>query len=292
MNNPIIMHVNYMEPGQSIEIICRKAVEWGYDGVEFRRGKIGFSQEEYLDAIAKGTDASGLKHVLFGFGPELMLDNESERKKSLNEAISFLEMATSRFKLSVCNVFAGTLLDKSIEHYMYDKHGSAMATEKQWEWAAEGFRILGDMASKAGFKMAFETHMHYIHDLHTSARKLVDMINLENVGINLDYCNMLYFPEHRALGEVIETCGDKIYHVHLKNILKVQEGVYNSSIRCSLADGIVNNREFLRILLKEKAYTGPIALESPRQGDREWFAQEDIRYIKEVIKDIRGEDYQ
>ena len=41
MNNPIIMHINYVESApstlaMSVEEICKKAVEWGFDGVELR----------------------------------------------------------------------------------------------------------------------------------------------------------------------------------------------------------------------------------------------------------------
>jgi sugar phosphate isomerase/epimerase len=37
MNNPVILHVNFVEQGQSVAEMCRAAVSWGYDGVEFRR---------------------------------------------------------------------------------------------------------------------------------------------------------------------------------------------------------------------------------------------------------------
>lgn len=45
MTMPVIMHVNYCEQGQTLEEICRKAVGWGFDGVEFRR-KRSDGQEE------------------------------------------------------------------------------------------------------------------------------------------------------------------------------------------------------------------------------------------------------
>ncbi|OGV47646.1 MAG: hypothetical protein A2017_21800 [Lentisphaerae bacterium GWF2_44_16] len=289
MSNPVIMHVNYMEQGQSIKRICRKAVEWGYDGVEFRRKKQGYTQEAYLDEIAGEAEASRLENILFSFGPELMQPDMEERKKSLDEIMNFFDAASKKFELKICNAFAGDLLDKSSSYMEYDKQGSAIAAPEQWKWAAEGFKTIGKFADEAGFKIAFETHMCYIHDLHTSARKLVDMINMKSVGINLDYCNIIHFPEQPSLKDVIDVCGEKIYYVHLKNILKIPEKTYNNSIRYSLSGGIINNREFLRIL-KTRGYTGMIALEAPRPGDRECFAKEDIEYIKKVMKDLEEEE--
>jgi sugar phosphate isomerase/epimerase len=38
--------------------------------------------------------------------------------------------------------------------------------------------------------------------------------------------------------------------------------------------------------LKEAGYDGPICIEAPRSGDREWFAQADIAYLKALLKDL------
>jgi sugar phosphate isomerase/epimerase len=285
MNNPIILHVNYVEQGQQIEEMCKKAAAWGYDGIEFRSSKEGYSTEKYVSEIAKCAAASRLQHVLFSIGPELMTDNPDERQRSLDESVDFLTQISKHFKPSVLNAFAGNLLDSSAPYNEYDKHGSAIASDEQWQWAAEAYKTLGDLASGLGFKLALETHMCYIHDSHISAKKLVDMVDRESVGINLDYCNILNFEEQPALAEVIETCGDKLYYVHLKNMMYIPDRVYNKAIRCPLGDGIINNREFLK-LLREKGYNGAICLEAPRAGDREWFAQEDLAYIKSVINDL------
>lgn len=286
MNNPIILHANYIEQGQQIEDMCKKAVAWGYDGIEFRSHKNGYSTEKYLNEIARASKASKLKHVLFSFGPEIMIDNPDERQRRLDEAVDFLTQVSKHFKPSTLNAFAGNLLDISAPYTEYDKHGSAIASDEQWESAVEAYKTLGDLASGLGFRIAFETHMCYIHDSHITAKKLVDMVDKESVGINLDYCNILCFEEQPTLAEVIETCGDKLYYVHLKNMMVIPNRVYNKAIRSSLGDGIINNREFLK-LLREKGYKDAICLEAPRAGDREWFAQEDLAYIKSVINDLR-----
>lgn len=265
--------------------MCQKAVAWGYDGIEFRGSMNGYSPKAYLDAIARESESSGLKNVLFSFGPELMSSDADLRRKNLDDQAAFLEMAAKRFELKTLNTFCGELRDSSIPYTHYDKNGSAIASEEQWHWAAEGYKLLGKIAASHGIKLAFETHMCYIHDLHTSAKRLVNMIGMDSVGVNLDYCNILNFQAQPSLKEVIETCGDNLYHVHLKNMFVIPDRLYNKAIRCPLKDGIINNRELLR-MLKQRGYTGFICLESPRAGDREVYAQDDLAYIKNVMNNL------
>ena len=54
-----------------------------------------------------------------------------------------------------------------------------------------------------------------------------------------------------------------------------------------LADGAINHREYLR-LLRQHGFSGPICIEAPRAGDREWFAQQDIAYLKALLGDLDG----
>jgi len=286
MENPVIMHVNYMEQGQSIEEICEKAVKIGFDGVEFRRKMKNMDDEAYLEKLANSVEKSKLKYVLFGApGPNLMLPEKDKREKEIEEAVNFYRKASKYFKLTVCNTMTGPLINPSYPYYQYEKHGSNYANEEHWEWAVEGFKILGDIAEELGFYFAFETHMCYLHDTHLSTKKLVDLIDKKHVGINLDYGNIICFKEPIPLDEVIKICSDKLYYVHLKNLFKVNGIEYGNIIACALEDGIINNREFLR-LLKETNYKGPICIEAPRNGDREYFAKQDISYLKSVLEEI------
>lgn len=108
------------------------------------------------------------------------------------------------------------------------------------------------------------------------------MINVPSVGINLDYGNVVYFKNKPTLKEAIEVVKDKLYYVHLKNSVGLRDG---SRFPTGLCEGEINHREYLK-LLKENNYTGPICIEAPRSGDREWYAKQDIAYIKSVIEDI------
>lgn len=288
MRTPIILHVNAVEQGQTIEEMCRRAVEWGYDGIEFRRRRGGVQEtpEAYLDEIARWRDRTGLREVLFGApGVNLMDSNADVRRREIDAAVAFYRAAAKRFPLTICNTMTGPLQTPDVHYFEFDRHGSNIATEEQWRWAVEGFQTLGDLAAELGFRFAFETHNNYLHDLPAPARKLVDLINRPAVGINLDYGNMILHPQGGSLADAVALCGDRIYEVHLKNLYKVPVQKYYNFIMCPLADGIINHREFLK-LLRARKYSGPICLEMPREGDREWFARADLQYMRNLMAEV------
>jgi len=287
MTPALIMHVNYCEQGQSLDDICRKASDWGFDGVEFRRKRIGIeeSPEAYLDALAKAVARSGLRQVSFGWPTlEVMTPDAAKREAEVESAARFYESAAQRFRLAVCDAFTGRLVnpDSSVPATDYQRHGSGCATKEHWHWAVSGFQALAARTQPRGVRFAFETHMHYLHDLPATAKRLVEAIGAPNVGINLDYANTLLFPNPPSPRAAIEACGDRLFLVHLKNLIVLTGADH---LRVGLADGQINHREFLR-LLQDCGYAGPLCLGAPRPGDREWFAQQDLPYLKSLLKEM------
>ena len=59
----------------------------------------------------------------------------------------------------------------------------------------------------------------------------------------------------------------------------------DAAITAQLADGEINTRHLLR-LLKKSGYEGPICLEGPRAGDREWFARQDVSYVRKLLVEL------
>ncbi|MDD5598086.1 MAG: sugar phosphate isomerase/epimerase [Victivallaceae bacterium] len=293
MKNPILMHINCLEQGQSLEEICRKVAAWGFDGAEFRmkRHKIGRNEapgettDSYLDRIARGMGKNNLRQIAFGGGPILTDEPDSaKRRQQTDECIKFYRAAARRFRLSVCNVLAGTIYDSRSPAYHADRQGAAAATREQFDWIVESFRAIGEAAGELGIRLAFETHPGRYHDSAEASRRLVEAIGLENVGINLDYANLLGFGQLPPLEEVLNTCGDKLYYVHFKNAYTVAYLPYHH-FPCPLADGVINTRELLR-QLKMRNYAGPVTIEASRPGDREWFARQDLAYYRTIATEI------
>lgn len=288
MNNPIIMHINYAERAfntlsMSVDEICQKAVEWGFDGVEFRaRLPIGFEDvDAYLKAIAEAKKKSGLKMVMFGYGVNGCSDpDEAVRAKAVEDAVAFFKKAKELCGTTVCNAF-GDGVQNPEANGNYNLMGSMVATEEQWKNTAETFKKVGAECEKIGMKLAFETHMVYIHDTPKPARKLVDMIDSPAVGVNMDYGNTVYFINIPTVEETIDIYGDKLFYTHLKN----SSSIGGNRFPTALSDGEINHRLYLK-KLADVGYNGPIGIEAPRGGDRQWFVRQDIAYFKQTAKEV------
>lgn len=287
MKWPIIMHINCCEQGQTIEEACKKCSELGFDGIELRRKRSGVDEDAatYLDSVSRALEKYKIGRVLFGSpGIQKTEGTHAEKEQELEELVSFYEMASSRFQLSICNTFVGPIMnpDKNIPYEEYTRHGSYIAKEEHWKWAVDSFKTLGRLAEKLGFVFSFETHMCYLNDIMESTLRLVREIGSPAVGINLDYGNLVYFRNVPSLKDCVDHTGDRLYYVHLKNSVAIPgEG----RIGTGLGEGDINNREFLKIL-KGTGYTGPICIEVPRNGDREWFAKKDMEYLRKLIEEI------
>jgi sugar phosphate isomerase/epimerase len=288
MSRPaLILHINYYEQGQTLETACRDAVKLGFDGIEFRRKRAGKdeTQEQYLDEIESAVSKSGLKQVVFGSpGPDLTGDDASKREGEIEDAREFYTQVQKRFGSTLCNTFGGPLLnpDKSVPYGEYSRQGSFIATDEQWQWAIEGFKTLAKTMEEIGMKLAFETHMGYIHDSPEAVKKLVDGVGSPNIGALLDCGNIALLPNSPSVSAQVEMLGERIFYLHLKNLFLLPGGGF---VCTSLADGHINNREMLKAL-KAINFSGPIGIEAPRQGDREWFAREDAGYIKSLLDDL------
>lgn len=291
--NPIIMHINFCEVtfhtfGKTIDDVCRKAASWGFDGVEFRGripNDIKLELPEYMDEIAKGKAKYGLKEIMFGYNADGVSNPDAQvRAKAVENAIAFFKMAKEKCGTTVCNVFADPIVSKAPRATAtnYNYHGSAVATQDEWDWTVDSFKKIGAELVKLGMRMGFETHMNYIHDTPQASKKLVDLIDCPAVGVNMDYGNSIYFTNVPDPVETVKLYGDKIMHMHLKNSTEMIPGV---RIPTALSDGEINHRAYMQAV-KDSGYTGPIGIEAPRGGDREWFAQQDLNYFKSLAKDI------
>ena len=278
------MHINYCEQGQSLPEIFQVATSIGYDGVEFRRYKPGYAkdQREYLTKIAELKEKTALPFTFFG-GPELITHGEEGKiKESLEGYYQFLEIANELNLLSTVNLMACRCVDPSVPTDLFhcDAHGYTVKNEHDWDRTVKILQEIADAYPHVHF--AFETHMFYVHDTAKSARMLSDAIGRENVGINLDYGNALFYAHTEPLPEAIQIAGEKLFYTHFKSYQPYGKNP-GELLPTSLADGCINHREYLR-LLKDIKFDGPIGVEAPRPGDRQHFAKEDFEYIMPLIR--------
>jgi len=293
--NKVIMHINFGEATEgsygkrTVDDICRLAADIGFDGIEFRgyqpKELAALSFREYVSQIAAGSKKYGLSEIVFGIGVDACASEDKEaRKKSISEAVEKAKIVNDLCGTTLCNTYGPLLLSKiptaprSVEF-----HGSAVATQRDWELTADAYASVGKELEKLGVKFAFETHPKYLSDTPQASKKLVDLIDSPAVGINMDYGNTVYFPDRPSVEETIDIYGDKLFYTHLKNSTPIPGS--RARMGVNLADGEINHRAYLA-KLREVGFTGPIGIEAPRTGDRQWYAKCDFGYYKAIAESI------
>ena len=293
--NPVIMHINYCEAAsnsfgkRTIDDICRIAADIGYDGIQFRgkapKEMAELSFRNFAELIADAKKKYGLSDILFGISvADCTSEDKEAREKGIADAIENAKIANDICGTTVCNTF-GPRLFSAIPNAPRsgEFNGSAVATEKDWTLTADAFSRVGRELEKIGVKFAFETHALYLNDTPQATKKLVDLIDSPTVGVNMDYGNTVYFPERPTVEETIDIYGDKLFYIHLKNSSPVPGT--RARIPTGLGDGEINQRAYLE-KLHDVGFTGPICIEAPRNGDRIWFAKQDLEYYKDVVSSI------
>lgn len=289
--NKVIMHINYCEVASSsfgnktVDDICKIAADIGYDGIQFR-GKApkelaSLSFQEYAWQIAQAKKKYGLSEILFGINvADCTSEDKEQREKGISKAVEDAKIANDLCGTTVCNTIGPRLFSKTDSG---EFHGSAAATQRDWELTADAYAQVGHELERIGVKFAFETHPKYINDTPEATRKLVDLIGSPAVGINMDYGNTIYSPVRPSVEEAIDLYGDKLFYIHLKNSSPLPGT--KTRIPTNLSDGEINHRAYLE-KLHEVGFCGPICIEAPRGGDRLWYAKCDYEYYKAIADSL------
>ena len=118
-------------------------------------------------------------------------------------------------------------------------------------------REVGDYARPKGIRIALEIHGGIMLNAAEALRTLAE-VGRENLGINFDTANILYYnPEADGAAE-LAACAPHVFHVHLKDI--VRGATREEHVLTRLGKGEVDFRRAFDILHAADFY-GPFALE-------------------------------
>ena len=300
----------------TLEVICQKASQWGYDGIElpcwgdhFNVQKAlsddGYCQERH-DLLGRyGLKCWAISNHLTG---QLVLDILDERtddwvpanirgnsEKKRDWAIAEMKdtaRAAQKMGVKVVNGFTGS----SIWHLLYS---FPPVSDKM---IADGFKLLAerwnpilDVFDECGVKFGLEVHPTEIaFDLYSAKMALDALDHREAFGFNFD-------PSHLHWQMVdsvafIREFPDRIYHVHVKDAARTLDGktgILGSHLNFgdprrgwdfrSPGRGQVNFDDIARAL-NAIGYEGPLSVEWEDPGmDREYGAAEAAKFVKEKM---------
>jgi sugar phosphate isomerase/epimerase len=298
------------------ETVCRKASEFGYDGVELAcwgdHFEVNKADDTYCKIKREILDKYGLKvyaistHLVgqavadridirhksilpdyvWGDG-----DPEGVRQRAAEEVIKTGE-AAKRLGVSVVNGFTGS----PIWHlnYSFPPVTPAMIEEGFSEFA-ERWKPILDKYQKIGMRYALEVHPTEIaFDIATARMALKALNNHPSFGFNYDPSHFGYQGVDYV--EFIYRFAEKIFHVHMKDVgwspYPVEAGVFGGHTDFgsrnrywnfrSLGHGNIDFEEIIRAL-NRIGYKGPLSVEWEDSGmDREFGAKEACEFVRKV----------
>lgn len=257
-------------PDWNIETIVKKAVEYGYDGVELR--------------------VKGDKHV----DPALSVDDRKQirelfRKNKLD--ISCLagystfcsekeEELENNKRLLLDNITLARDLGAPVVRTFIGQHGEGITEEEVIKNAAHYLSFCGEYALKEGITIVVETH-----DAWCSGEKLnkvFDLIANKSVAVLWDYENNHQQGELPA--DFCKSIGNRVKHLHVRDSFKGDDGKYHI---CLTGKGTVPFRESME-LLKKMNYGGYMSFEwekmwHPELEEPEVAFPQFIGYVKSLL---------
>ena len=300
-----------------LEELCKKASEFGYDGLElacwgdhFEVAK-ALSDDTYCarkrDLLAKyDLQVFSISNHLAG---QAVLDRIDARHKAIlpeyvwgdgspdgvNERAAREMMNTARaarkLGVGVVNGFTGS----SIWHLLYDFPPTPKSMiEDGFKLLAERWTPILDVFQECGVKFALEVHPTEIaFDVYSAQRALEALDGRVEFGFNFDPSHLIWQGVDPV--EFIRSFPDRIYHVHMKDAsvtLNGRSGILMSHLPFgdprrgwdfrSVGRGGVRFEEIIRALNAVK-YSGPLSVEWEDSGmNREAGAKEACQFVKNV----------
>jgi sugar phosphate isomerase/epimerase len=315
MNRPVTLFTGQWAD-LPLETLCKKAKEFGYDGLELAcwgdHFEVAKADEKYCrakkDLLARyGLKVYAISNHLVGQAVCDRIDQrhkgilpdyvwadgypESVRERAAQEMIKTAE-AAARLGVPVVNGFTGSPIWHLL--YSFPAVSQTMIDDGYAEFAKRWKPIL-DSFQKVGVKFCLEAHPTEIaFDIVTAQRTLKAIDNHPAFGFNYD-------PSHFGYQGVdyvkfIYTFADKIHHVHMKDSwwsdVLSDAGVFGGHTEFgskgrywdfrSLGHGKVNFEEIIRAL-NRIGYKGPLSVEWEDSGmDREHGAREAAEFVRKV----------
>lgn len=300
-----------------LEELCKKAKDFGYDGLELACWGDHFEVDQAAGSKAYCDDKRALldrydlnvwaiSNHLIGQAvcdriddrhkailPDYVWDDgdpEGVRQRAAEE-MKQAARAAKNLGITVVNGFTGS----SIWHLLYSfPPNDPKVLEAGFKDFADRWDPILDVFDECGVRFGLEVHPTEIaYDLYTTEQALQAIGHREAFGFNFDPSHLLWQGVNPA--RFVRRFGDRIYHVHMKDALVTLDGdsgILSSHLNFgdarrgwdfrSLGRGGVNFEEIIRAL-NAIGYQGPLSVEWEDSGmDREHGAREACAFVRKV----------
>lgn len=274
---------------------------------------IVFNKRSIKEAIELAKDIGYDGVEIWGSKPHISYDTPIERVRDIRNMLEFYELEVPNIASYVGNFSTISDEECNIEYeklYNYmdimeilkcdmirvwiGGPNTFLANSYHYEKAMFWIDKCADIAEKNNKRIALEIHNGSLIETVESANRFIKDLNRNNVGLIHDAGNM-YITDTDYGGESIEVLGDSIFHVHIKDELRVDSDslmgafrdrtIYGDEIfqHKLLGQGAVDHFPVFKALIKQK-YKGFVSAESLVPIDDIKKAQHELNEIKEQIR--------
>jgi sugar phosphate isomerase/epimerase len=168
---------------------------------------------------------------------------------------------------------------------------SRYASEADFVETAKWLREVGKQAADLGLDVAIEIHQGSIADNSWSGLRLLELIDLPNVGVNPDLGNIFWqFDEPEETAEhAIVALAPRSKYWHCKNLKKVYFPKIEKAVflRVPLDEGDVDYRFAIAAML-DAGYQGYMAVEGANTGDQLSADARSAAYARRLIDEMKA----
>ncbi|MCQ2186728.1 MAG: sugar phosphate isomerase/epimerase [Bacteroidales bacterium] len=298
-----------------LETLCRKASEWGYEGIELAiwgnhlDPVRAADDDDYVESIKAVFRKYGLvikalcAHVpsqcvgdyndprLDNFAPAELAGKPAEIRAWAIDTMKAAAVAARKLGAYCITGFVGSPIWKYF--YSFPQTTEEMI-EKGYQDIYDLWCPILDVCKENGIKYCLEVHPGEIaFDYYSTKRLLEKFADRPEFGLNFDPSHLQWqgVTPHVFLEDFIS----RVYHVHMKDCavtLNGRNGLLGSHIEFgdlrrgwnfrSLGHGDVNFEEIIRVL-NAYGYDGPLSVEWEDSGmDREFGAKEACAFVHRI----------
>ena len=274
-------------------------IELGYDGVE-----LSAKRHLNLDRVLSG-EAGEVRRIAEKYGLEITalaahynhLHPDKELRKKYNDNFLKTIEVASLLDVPIVVTFSGMQYPFNI-FYPYPE-SNIDELEKAWGEFKEVWGCLVDHAASHDVKIAIEAHFgHLVYNTQTVARMFEEMPS-KTIGLNFDPSHYVWQLIDPMI--IVERFGDRIYHVHAKDVEFDNEKLKENGLLATgkwiseerswrfriPGKGVIDWKKLVQSLLS-KGYRGTLSFEHEDPIlDLEKGAKEASRFLRGLLEELK-----
>ncbi len=252
--------------------------------------RIGDMEESRLSELAGALAATSLRPIAVSAIRRSVIDPEAGE-----DNLAYSHRVLEAAKRMGCEVVSFGLhrpltAEQQKAFWFWTAPGPVDSTDDQtWQLAVSRLQELGDHAASLDLQMSLEMYEDTLLGSSTSAVRLVQDIDRDNVGLNPDLGNL--YRLHRPIEDfltAVERCMPHANYWHVKNYFRSEDAAGNVvSLPAPMAYGSANYRRAIQIAV-DAGFTGPFCVEH-YGGDGLSVSAENSTYIRRMLAVALGE---